>query len=258
MSELRVDLNCDLGEYDAGIVRAAAHDESLMHFITSANIACGGHAGDHATMAQTLAAAVKHGVAPGAHPGFADRAHFGRRPLPLTPGEVHQLVTVQTRALAVHAFENGAHLTHVKPHGALYNMAAADVRLARAVAAAVRDLDPELILFGLAGSALIAESRRIDLRAAEEAFADRSYEADGSLTPRTVAGAVIADPEHAADRVVRMVRERVVACRQGHDIPIAADTVCIHGDTPDAPAIVRAVRHALERAGVRVVAAGAA
>jgi 5-oxoprolinase (ATP-hydrolysing) subunit A len=256
MSVLRVDLNCDLGEYPATDVRAAAHDESLMQVITSANIACGGHAGDQTTMARAVEAAAKFGVAAGAHPGFADREHFGRRELTVTPEEVHRLVTEQTRALAVHAYERGVRLTHVKPHGALYNMAAADVHLARAIAAAVRDLDPDLILFGLAGSALIAESRRTDVRAAEEAFGDRAYEADGSLTPRAMTGAVITDPGSVAHRVLRMVRERVVTCRQGHDIPIVADTICIHGDTPNAADIAHAVRDVLERAGVQVAAPG--
>jgi UPF0271 protein len=258
----RVDLNCDLGEYERASLRPgapddpAARDDALMARITSANIACGAHAGDDHVMRRTLRSAIQHHVAAGAHPGFADRASFGRTPLPVTPDDVYAVVTGQLRVLTAHAETVGTLLSHVKPHGALYNMAAADAHIAAAIAAAVRDCDARLLLIGLSGSALLAEAARAGLRTASEVFADRTYEQDGTLTPRTRPDAVISDAVLAADRVLRMVLDGRVQCRQGHDIDVFAETVCIHGDTATALELAGAVRGALERAGVRVVAPG--
>src|SRR5258708_16833472 len=206
---MRVDLNCDLGE-------GAGHDAALMPLITSANIACGAHAGDEATMRTTVALAKKHGVAIGAHPGFADRANFGRVERPVSPGEVHGLVHDQVLQLQLVARGAGARLVHVKMHGALYNMAARDAALARAVVDAVYEVDPRLILFGLAGSHLIAAAEACGLPVASEVFADRTYPADGSLTPRTQPNALITDDASAVTPALRMVRHGQVPGTRGH------------------------------------------
>lgn len=245
----RVDLNCDLGE-------GAGHDAELMPLITSANIACGAHAGDSATMRATIALAQQHGVAIGAHPGFADRANFGRVELPVTPGEVRGLVHEQVLQLQLMARGAGARLAHVKPHGALYNLAARDLKLARAVAQAVYDVDPRLILFGLAGSQLIAAADACGLGAAQEVFADRTYRADGSLTPRMQADALITDEAAAVDQVRRMVREGWVRATDGREVPIQADTICLHGDGAHPVEFARRLRAELEGAGVELKAHG--
>lgn len=261
----RIDLNCDLGEYDAAALGTpprdagpAARDALLMTCISSANIACGAHAGDELVMQWTIRSALQHGVAPGAHPGFADRASFGRRQIAMAPDDVHGLVSSQIALMSALLRDAGAAMSHVKPHGALYNMAAIDAALADAVATAVRDSAPDAVLFGLAGSALIDAGRRAGLRTAAEAFADRSYEADGTLTSRSRPDALVTDPARAAERALRMVQDGRVQCRDGQDIEIAPDTICIHGDGPTAPELARAVRAALDAAGVRVVAPGAA
>ncbi len=220
-----IDLNCDLGE-------GCDNDAELMPLITSANIACGGHAGDANTMRATVKLALAHGVAIGAHPGYRDRENFGRRELPLPANEVHQLVLTQTRALQAIACECGGEVTHVKPHGALYNMAARDEVIAQAIAKAVHEAGPELVLYGLHGSKLIAAGRAVGLRVANEAFADRSYQPDGSLTPRSQHGAMIESAEAVAAQVRQMVCEGRVTTLDGASIPIAADTICIHGDGP--------------------------
>jgi UPF0271 protein len=235
-----IDLNCDLGE-------GAGHDAELMPLITSANIACGAHAGDEATMQAAVALAQKHGVAIGAHPGFADREHFGRRELPLTPDEVRKLVAWQIDALRALG-----PVWHVKPHGALYNMAARDAALAAAVASAVHAADPALVLFGLAGSELLRAGRALGLRVAGEVFADRTYQRDGSLTPRLRPDALIGDEAAAVAQVLRMVREGVVRATDGTEVPVAADTVCVHGDGPHAVAFARRLNVELRRAGVAV------
>lgn len=241
----RIDLNCDLGE-------GAGHDAELMPLISSANIACGAHAGDEATMRATIALAVRHGVAIGAHPGFEDREHFGRRELPVTPVEVKRLVLGQTRRLAAIARESGATLAHVKPHGALYNLIARDAALARAAAEAVRECDPALVVFGLAGSCALAEARALGLRVASEVFADRTYRADGSLTPRTQAGALIEREDDAVAQVRRLVRDGRVRATDGTDVAIAADTVCLHGDGAHAVAFARRLRRDLAAMGAEV------
>jgi UPF0271 protein len=235
-----LDLNCDLGE-------GAGHDAELMPLITSANIACGVHAGDEATMRATVALAQRHGVAVGAHPGLADRENLGRRERALPAAEVGQLVAAQLAALA-----RFGRLRHVKPHGALYNLAARDPAVARAVAAAVRAADPALVLFALAGSELVRAGRAAGLRVAEEGFADRTYQRDGSLTPRTRPDALIGDENAAVAQVLRMVRDGVVRATDGAEVAIRADTVCVHGDGPNAVALARRLRRELAAAGIEL------
>jgi len=241
----RLDLNCDLGE-------GASHDAELMALITSANIACGAHAGDAASMRATVALARRHGVAVGAHPGFADRENFGRRELALSPADVRALVVEQIEALRVLG-----PVRHVKPHGALYNLAARDAALADAVADAVRAVDPALILFGLAGSELLRAGRARGLGVASEVFADRAYQCDGSLTPRSQPDALIQDEDAAVAQVLRMMGEGVVRATDGTKVPIVADTVCLHGDGPHAVAFARRLRSELAAAGVEVRRFGA-
>ncbi len=242
---ITIDLNCDLGE-------GAGHDGELMALITSANIACGAHAGDAVTMRATVELARAHGVAIGAHPGYADRANFGRVAQVLGGAEVRGLVAQQVRAL-----RRLGPVRHVKPHGALYNQAARDVTVAAAVAEAVREVDPALVLFALAHSELARAGRDCGLRVAEEVFADRTYQADGTLTPRTRAEALISDEAEAVAQVLRMVREGMVRSVDGTDVAITADTVCLHGDGPHAVAFARRLRRELAAAGVAVRAFGA-
>jgi len=242
---LRVDLNCDLGE-------GGAFDEELLGGITSANIACGFHAGNPDVMRRTVELALKNGVALGAHPGLRDPEGFGRRAVKLDPQEAFDLTNYQIGALQTIAFTQGARLVHVKPHGALYTMAARDAALAEALAKAVQAADPALIFVGLAGSEMIRSARRLGLRAAEEAFADRAYQPDGSLVPRGQPGALIHDPEEVARRAVRLVTQGKVAAIDGTELSIRADTLCVHGDTAGAPELVRALRAALGREGVEL------
>ena len=241
---MRIDLNADVGEgYD---------DRALMPFLTSVNVACGGHAGDERTMAATVEMALFRGIAVGAHPSYPDREHFGRRELALSAEEIEAAVRSQVSALAAITAEVGAELVHVKPHGALYNVAAADLMTARAIARAVRAVDRRLRLVGLAGSKLLAAAAEIGLVAASEAFADRRYAADGSLAPRGRAGAVIEDPAEAAEQALRIVRDGEVAAVGGARVGVHAETLCLHGDTPGAAAIARAVHERLRAAGVDV------
>jgi UPF0271 protein len=253
---VRIDINCDMGE-SFGRWELGA-DAAVMPHISSANIACGAHAGDPAVMRRTLQLARTHGVACGAHPGFADIAGFGRREIPISPTEVRDLVLWQLGALEAIARSEGMKLRHVKAHGALYNMAARDVALAEAIAAAVAEYDRTLVFFGLAGSGMLDAGRRAGLTVAAEGFADRAYEADGSLTPRQVGGAVVHDVSQVVARAVRMVREARVATRSGQDIALAIDTICVHGDTPGAASLAQALRAGLEAAGVTVAPAGSA
>ena len=228
----RIDMNCDMGEsYGAWTM---GNDAAVLQYVSSANIACGFHGGDPATMRKTVAAAVKQGVALGAHPSLQDLAGFGRRVIQITPDEAYDIVVYQIGALAGVAASQGARLHHVKAHGALYNMAARDEGLSRAICQAVKDVDASLILYGLAGSKLIDAARAIGLAAASEVFADRSYQDDGSLTPRTRAGAMIEDLDRAVEQVLGMVREGKVRSIDGRDVPVQADTLCIHGDQPNA------------------------
>ena len=241
----RIDLNSDLGE-------GAGQDAELMPLITSANIACGAHAGDTATMEATVALARRHGVAVGAHPGFADPAHFGRVEQTLPADKLRQLVHDQIAALG-----RLGPLRHVKPHGALYNLAARDPAAAAAVADAVWAADPGLTLFALAGSELVRAGRARGLRVAEEVFADRTYQRDGGLTPRSRPEALITDEAVAVAQVLRMVHAGVVRATDGTEVAVTADTVCLHGDGPRALALARRLRAALEQAGVEVRTFGA-
>jgi UPF0271 protein len=247
---MHADINCDMGE-SFGAYEIGA-DEDVMPYVTSANIACGFHGGDPAVMRKTIAAAQAHGVAVGAHPGLPDLVGFGRRTMQVTPQEVYDMLIYQIGALLGFAKAARAPLRHVKPHGALYNMAAAQPALADAIARAVRDVDADLVLYGLAGSHLLAAAERAGIPSASEAFADRNYLHDGALVPRSRPDAMVHDADEAVRRVVRMVREGVVLDVEGEDIPIRADTICIHGDGPHAAEIARKLRDGLVAAGVEV------
>lgn len=252
----RIDLNCDLGEsFGAWHM---GEDEALLALVSSANIACGFHAGDPAIMHRTVALAVAHGVAIGAHVSLPDLQGFGRREMKVSPDEVEAMTLYQIGALHAFAQAAGARLTHVKPHGALYNMAARDRSLADAIARAVHAFDPQLRLFGLAGSALIEAARAVDLPVAAEAFADRRYLADGSLQSRGEAGAVIDDASLATAQAIGIARDGVVQAADGQPIPLHADTLCLHGDGAHAVLLARQLREALEHAGLRIAAPGAA
>jgi UPF0271 protein len=246
----KIDLNCDMGE-GFGAYRLG-NDEVLMGLVTSANIACGYHAGDPLVMDRTVRLAAQYGVGIGAHPGFPDLVGFGRRAMLLAPEEIENAVLYQVGALAVFARSAGSLLAHVKPHGALYNMAAKDIEVARAIARGVARAGEEIIVVGLAGSVMIEAAREAGLRVAREGFADRAYEADGSLRSRKLDGALIHDPETAAERAVRIARDGVVVAYTGEGIPLRVDTLCVHGDTPGAVEIVKAIRRRLEEAGVEV------
>jgi UPF0271 protein len=239
-----IDLNSDLGE-------GAGTDEELMPHITSANIACGAHAGDEATMRRTVELAMRHGIAIGAHPGYRDRANFGRVALDIPREALIADLRTQLETLRGIAHAAGARLAHVKAHGALYNQGERDGAIAGAIAEAVRSFDEDLLLFAPAGSAMQRAAERLGLRVAHEAFADRAYEPDGTLRPRRRPGALHTDPSVAAEQAVRIARYGVVPVGES-EVRLAADTICIHGDTPGAPAIARAVRAALRDAGVEV------
>lgn len=250
----RVDLNCDMGE-SFGAYKMG-RDEEILPLVTSANIACGYHAGDPATMRRTVQAALRQGVAVGAHPGLPDLAGFGRRNMDISPQEAYDLTVYQIGALQGFLQAQGGRMQHVKPHGALYNMAAVDRALAEAVAEAVYKVDPQLFLFGLAGSELVKAGERLGLRTAHEVFADRTYQADGTLTPRRDARALIEDAEEAARQVIRMVKEGKVQSLQGTDVPVQAHTVCLHGDGPHALDFAKRIRELLQEAGVQVQGIG--
>ena len=250
-----IDLNADVGE-SFGAWRMGA-DAELLAFVTSVNVACGFHAGDPQVMDRTVALAVRAGIAVGAHPGFPDLRGFGRRALAADPAEVEADVLYQVGALAAFAAAHGTRLRHVKPHGALYNQAAVDVALARAIARGVARAGRELVLVGLAGSRAMREAAASQgLRFAAEAFVDRRYLADGTLQSRRVPGSVISEPAAAAAQAVRLVREGVVETADGKEVAVEAETFCLHGDQADAPAIASAVREALEAAGVPVRSLG--
>jgi len=249
-----IDLNADLGE-SFGAWRMG-QDEALLPIVSSVNVACGFHAGDPGTMRRTVALAAAHGVALGAHPALPDLQGFGRRELAVTPDEAYDLVLYQVGALAAFARAQGVALRHVKPHGALYNMAARDRALADAIAAAVKDYDRALVLVGLANSALVDAGRAAGLAVAREAFADRRYESDGSLTPRRHADAVIHDPAQAIAQALAQVVDGCVVARTGERVRLEADTVCVHGDGPQAIAFATALRAAFDSTGIAVRAPG--
>lgn len=242
---MSIDLNCDMGEGEAS-------DERIMPFVTSANVACGFHAGDAATMRRTVRLARAHGVAVGAHPSYADREGFGRRALDVEPDLVRDEVIYQVGALWGFCRAEGIRLRHVKPHGALYNAAARDPALAQAVCEAVRAVDPSLVVVCLAGSSMAEVVRRLGLACAEEAFADRAYTGAGALVSRSEPGAVILDPAEVAERAVRFVREGCVTAIDGSEVSLRAQTLCVHGDTPGAERLVAAIRARLDREGIAV------
>jgi UPF0271 protein len=250
----RADLNADVGEASSG--GPAGQDSALMPHITSANVACGFHAGDPGVMRATVALAREHGVAVGAHPSFPDPEGFGRRELQFSPSDVEDFVAYQVGALAAIAAAQGVRLQHVKPHGALFNMAVHDAALADAIARAAAVIDRTLILVGLAGSEIVAAGKRAGLRTASEGFADRAYQPDGTLVSRQQPGAVIHDPDRVVPRAVRMVCDQAVEAIDGSRVSLTIDTVCVHGDTPGAADLAARIRAALVDAGVEVKAIG--
>ncbi|WP_078409062.1 5-oxoprolinase subunit PxpA [Priestia abyssalis] len=248
----QIDLNCDLGEsfgaYKMGL------DEEILHFVTSANIACGFHAGDPSVMRKTVGLALQKDVKIGAHPGLPDLAGFGRRNMAISPQEAYDIVIYQIGALYGFVKAEGAKMQHVKPHGALYNMAAKSKELSEAIVEAVYRVDPQLILFGLAGSELVRAGEKIGLQTAHEVFSDRTYQQDGSLTSRSQPDALIHDDDQAVSQVIRMVKEGKVLSQQGVDVSVKADTVCIHGDGAKALVFARQIRKSLEAADIAVKA----
>lgn len=254
---LSVDLNCDMGEsFGAWTL---GQDDAILPFVTSANIACGFHAGDPGVMKQTVRAALNHHVAIGVHPGLPDLVGFGRRDMAISPDEAFDMVAYQLGALGAVARAEGGRLHHLKPHGALYNMAATSAALAQAIAEAVYRVQPDLVLYGLAGSELTKAGEKLGLKTAHEVFADRTYQANGTLTPRRQPAAMVTNADAAVAQVLRMVREGQVRSQQGPDVAIRADTVCLHGDGPHALEFAQRLNGALRKAGVHlraVLAAG--
>lgn len=242
---MEIDLNCDMGE-------GCGADERIMPLVSSASVACGFHAGGPAAIRQTIRLARRCGVAVGAHPSFPDRAGFGRRLMACSPAEVEDDVTYQLGAVLAFCRAEGVPLRHLKPHGALYNAAAQDPELAAAVCRAARAVDAGLVVMCLAGSPMAGVARGMGLACAEEAFADRAYTARGTLVPRSQPGAVIEDPRLVAERVSWMARERRVLAADGTPVAVAADTICVHGDTPGAPEVLAAIRDRLRQDGVTV------
>jgi UPF0271 protein len=247
----QIDLNCDLGEsfghYTIGM------DGEVIPCISSANVACGFHASDPVVMSETVSLAKKYGVGIGAHPGFPDLMGFGRRKMDVKPQEAKAYVQYQIGALSAFCRAAGVPLVHVKPHGALYNMAGKDYALAKAICEGILEVDGRLILLALSGSQMLKAAKDTGLRAASEVFADRAYEEDGSLVARTKPGAMITDEGEAIRRVVRMIKEGKVMSVTGKDIPIRADSVCVHGDNAKALEFVRKIRAALTAEGIRIL-----
>ena len=253
---MRIDMNSDTGESFGAYT--IGHDAGLFRSITSANVAAGFHAGDPSVLRDTIRLAKAHGVAVGAHPGFPDLVGFGRRELNVTPQEAEDFVLYQIAAVAGVAAAEGVAIQHVKPHGALFNMAVRNAELAAAIARAVTAFDKALILFGLPGSEILAAGRAAGLRVAAEVFADRAYEADGSLTSRRKPGSVIHDPAAVVSRAVRMVKEQTVIATDGSVVRVEADTICVHGDTPGSDDLAAKIRAGLEAASITVKAIGQA
>ncbi|PRS13344.1 LamB/YcsF family protein [Bacillus pumilus] len=248
----QVDINCDLGEsfgqYTIG------SDEQILEYVTSANIACGFHAGDPTVMRKTVRMALDKGVQIGAHPGLQDLVGFGRRPMAISAEEAYDLVVYQIGALSAFLKAEGGTMQHVKPHGALYNMAAKNTELSESIAKAVYHVDPSLVLYGLSGSELALAGERMGLQVAHEVFSDRTYQADGTLTSRREPNALIEDDELAVQQVVRMVREGKVHTVQGEDISLKADTVCIHGDGIHALQFAKTITSKLKEASIHLKA----
>lgn len=242
-----VDLNADLGE-------GCGNDEALLQLVSSANIACGFHAGDAQTMQQSVRRALKYGVAIGAHPSFPDRETFGRTAMQLPAETVYAQVVYQLGALAAITRAEGGHMVHVKPHGMLYNQAATDAVLADAIARAVHAVDPALRLVGLAGSELIRAGERLGLQTRQEVFADRRYQNNGSLVPRTQPDAMIESDELALDQTLSMIQQQKVLSREGVWVPVNAETVCLHGDGEHALTFARRLRHAFAEQDIQISA----
>lgn len=247
-----IDLNCDMGEAFGNY--PMPNDDTLMDYITSANIACGYHAGDPAVMQHTVNLAVQKGVAIGAHPGLPDLQGFGRREMKLTAREAYQITLYQLGALYGFARAAGGRLHHVKAHGALYNMAAKDAALAASIAQAVYDFDPALMLYALAGSRMVDAAQKLGLRSVSEVFADRTYQDDGSLTPRTQSNALITDEQQSIAQVLTMVQQQQVVSVNNNAIPLQADTLCLHGDGAHAVAFARTICEKLKAEGITVQA----
>ena len=240
-----IDLNCDMGE-------GCGNDDVLLDYVSSANIACGFHAGDKDTMRRTAELALAKGIAIGAHPSFPDRTNFGRSNMNLSRGEVIDIVGEQIAAMQNVCREIGATLHHVKPHGALYNMAANDAGLAEAIARAVKNFDADLTMYGLSGSLLITEAQKLGLETTSEVFADRTYTADGTLTPRSQPNALIDDADESINQVLQMINTGTVTATNGSKVPINAETVCIHGDGPHAVDFAKAIRTRFEKEGIKI------
>ena len=240
-----IDINCDMGE-------GVGNDEDIMPFISSANIACGYHAGNEETMRQTVELCKKYNVAVGAHPSYPDKTNFGRTDMLLHPGEIYEMIVKQINHLELIAEEYDVAIHHVKPHGALYNMAARDKALAPFVALAILDTNSKYILYGLSGSYLIKEGKNLGVKTANEVFADRTYKDDGNLTSRAKPGALIEDAEKAVAQVLQMIKEGTVTSTTGKKIPIIAETICIHGDGKHAIEFAKAIHMALTHEGVEI------
>ena len=244
---LSIDLNCDLGE-------GCGNDAELMKLVSSANIACGGHAGDVETMKRTVDLAIENGVAIGAHPGYPDRENFGRLPISLSAADTERTVTEQIGVLNEIIQAAGGKLAHVKPHGALYNQAAREPEIAASIAKAVSAFDDKLVLFGLSGSHSISEAQKLGLRTASEVFADRTYQTNGSLTPRADPNSLIHDREIAVTQVLDMIKYGRVRSVEAIMIAITAETVCIHGDGDEAVEFAESIRYALTEHGIEIIA----
>lgn len=244
---ISVDLNCDMGE-------GMPNDAELMEHVSSVNIACGFHAGDAKTMRKTVELAIEKGCAIGAHPSFRDLEGFGRQEMSLSNQEIYEIVSEQILALKGICESLGTKLHHVKPHGALYNMAAKDAGMSAAIAEAIQTIDPNLILYGLSGSHMISEAENIGLKTANEVFADRTYQNDGSLTPRSRPDALISDVGNAAEQVFGMLADRKVVSVDGTAVSLKADTICIHGDGEHALEFANTIHEKLERRGIKIKA----
>ncbi len=250
MKNRQIDLNCDMGESFGAWTMA--NDEALINLISSANIACGFHAGDASIMRKTAELALQKNVAVGVHPSFPDLQGFGRRNMQLSPQEVYDICVYQIGAMFGTVRALGGKLHHVKPHGALYNMAAKDPNLAKAIAEATRAIDQDLILYGLSGSHLISEAEKLDLRTASEVFADRTYQNDGSLTPRLQPNAMIENAQDAVNQVVMMIEQQRVISVEGKEVSLKADTICIHGDGVYAVEFATELRKVLILKGISI------
>ncbi len=240
-----IDLNCDMGE-------GMGNEVSLLPFISSANIACGYHAGDTAEMKRVVEGCIKNKVAIGAHPSYPDKENFGRTALHLSTNEIYMLVKKQLEILNTIIVAAGANMHHVKPHGALYNMAAKNPTIAHIIAMAVKDFDTDLIYYGMSGSVMIEEAKKVGLKTAREVFADRTYQPDGSLTPRTEINALITDEAFAIQQVLQIVNNKTVTATNGSVIAMHADTVCIHGDGINALRFAAALNNSLQIAGINI------